>query len=47
MENALEPVEELSDLVSKLFSPVQDKKLDPLPMIEEHPFGPNEMGVSS
>ncbi|CAL1705686.1 unnamed protein product [Somion occarium] len=40
-----EPVEELSDLVSKLFSPIPNSNLDPLPMIPEHPFGPNETGT--
>ena len=41
-----EPLDEMSQLVSKLFSPIVNKQLDPLPMIHDHPFGPNEMGVS-
>ena len=42
---ALESLDELSDLVSKLFSPVANRGREPLPMIDDHPFGPNEAGV--
>jgi insulysin len=35
----------LADLVSTLFSPILNRGQDPLPMINDHPFGPNEMGV--
>ncbi|TCD63541.1 Insulinase (Peptidase M16) [Steccherinum ochraceum] len=40
-----EPLDELSELVSKLFSPIANRGLDPLPIIHDHPFGPNEMGT--
>ncbi|EGN95669.1 hypothetical protein SERLA73DRAFT_113347 [Serpula lacrymans var. lacrymans S7.3] len=40
-----ESLDELSDLVSKLFSPISNRGLDPTPMINDHPFGPNEMGT--
>ncbi|KAI0076466.1 insulin-degrading enzyme [Panus rudis PR-1116 ss-1] len=41
-----ESVEELSDMVSKLFSPIANRGVDPLPAIKDHPFGPNEKGTS-
>lgn len=44
--DCVESLDELSDLVSNLFSPVLNRGQDPLPMIYDHPFGPNEMGVS-
>lgn len=37
-----EPLDELADLVSILFSPIQNRGRDPLPMINDHPFGPDE-----
>jgi insulysin len=37
-----EPLDELADLVSNLFTPIQNRGQDPLPMINDHPFGPNE-----
>lgn len=42
-----ESLDELSDMVSRHFSPVQKRREDHLPIINDHPFGPNEMGVSS
>lgn len=36
----------LANMVSRLFSPIPNRGQDPLPVIHEHPFGPNEMGVS-
>ena len=41
-----ESLDELSDLVSTLFSPILNRGQDPLPMIYDHPFGPNETSVS-
>jgi insulysin len=43
---AAEPLDELAGLASTLFSPVKNRGQDPAPMINEHPFGPNEKGVS-
>ncbi|KAF9495865.1 hypothetical protein BDN71DRAFT_1447054 [Pleurotus eryngii] len=40
-----ESLDELSELVSKLFSPTPNRGREALPMITEHPFGPNEMGT--
>ncbi|KDQ33027.1 hypothetical protein PLEOSDRAFT_1032530 [Pleurotus ostreatus PC15] len=40
-----ESLDELSEMVSKLFSPIPNRGRDALPMITEHPFGPNEMGT--
>ena len=42
----LEPLDELSDIVSTLFSPILNKPVEALPLIKDHPFGPDEMGVS-
>ena len=41
-----ESLDELSDLVSTLFSPILNRGQDPLPIIHDHPFGPNETSVS-
>lgn len=41
-----ESLDELSELVSSFFSPIPNRGVDPLPMIEEQPVGPNENGVS-
>jgi insulysin len=41
-----EPLDELVSMVSTLFSPILNRGREPLPMIEEHPFGQNEIGVS-
>ncbi|RDB21223.1 hypothetical protein Hypma_011756 [Hypsizygus marmoreus] len=40
-----ESLDELSELASKLFSPIPNRGRDPLPMLPEHPFGPNEKGT--
>ncbi|KAH9857197.1 insulin-degrading enzyme [Lenzites betulinus] len=40
-----EPLEELGDMVATLFSPIPNRGQEPLHMIEDHPFGPNEMGT--
>ncbi|EIN07085.1 hypothetical protein PUNSTDRAFT_53482 [Punctularia strigosozonata HHB-11173 SS5] len=37
-----ESLDELSDLVSLMFSPIPNRGATPLPTINEHPFGPNE-----
>lgn len=42
----VESLDELSTIVSQLFSPIPNRGLSALPMINQHPFGPNEMGVS-
>lgn len=41
-----ESLEDLAKLVSTNFSPIAHRNRDPLPFIEGHPFGENEMGVS-
>ena len=33
-------------MVSRHFSPILKRHGDQLPIINDHPFGPNEMGVS-
>ncbi|KAI0053918.1 hypothetical protein FA95DRAFT_1551697 [Auriscalpium vulgare] len=40
-----EPLDELSDLAVKLFSPIPNRGRDPLPTISDHPFGPAEKGT--
>ncbi|KAF9246345.1 Metalloenzyme, LuxS/M16 peptidase-like protein [Melanogaster broomeanus] len=40
-----ESLDELSELVSRHFSPILNRGQDPLPVIDDHPFGPNEMGT--
>lgn len=35
----------LASMVSRLFSPIPNRGQDPLPLIHEHPFGPDEMGT--
>lgn len=40
-----ESLDELSQLASTLFSPITNRGRDPLPLLPEHPFGPNEKGV--
>ncbi|KAG6860960.1 hypothetical protein C0995_005624 [Termitomyces sp. Mi166 len=39
-----ESLDELSELTSTLFSPILNRGRDALPMIPDHPFGPNEKG---
>lgn len=34
-------------MVATFFSPVQNRGKEPLHLISDHPFGPNEMGVST
>ena len=34
-------------MVASLFSPIPNRGREPLHMINDHPFGPNEMGVST
>lgn len=41
----VESLDELSDMASKLFSPIIRRGDDPLPMINDHPFGSAEKGV--
>ncbi|KAI6045609.1 Metalloenzyme, LuxS/M16 peptidase-like protein [Pisolithus marmoratus] len=40
-----EPLEELAGMVSRLFSPIPNHGQGPPPLIDDHPFGPNEMGT--
>ncbi|KAI0372962.1 insulin-degrading enzyme [Pilatotrama ljubarskyi] len=40
-----ESLDELADMVASLFSPIPNRGREPLPMINDHPFGPNEMGT--
>ncbi|CAL1713919.1 unnamed protein product [Somion occarium] len=40
-----ESVEYLSDLISRLFSPIATRNLDPLPIMSVHPYGPDEVGT--
>lgn len=40
-----EPLEELAAMVSKLFSPIPNRGQGPSPIIDDHPFGPNETGT--
>ncbi|KAJ3571053.1 hypothetical protein NP233_g3999 [Leucocoprinus birnbaumii] len=40
-----ESLDELSDVASKLFSPIPNRGKDPLPVIEDHPFGSDEKGT--
>ncbi|KDQ61093.1 hypothetical protein JAAARDRAFT_32094 [Jaapia argillacea MUCL 33604] len=40
-----ESVDELSDMVAEMFSPILNRGRDALPMINDHPFGQNEMGT--
>ncbi|KAG6854734.1 hypothetical protein C0991_002448 [Blastosporella zonata] len=40
-----ESLDELSEVVSTLFSPIPNRGRDALPMIPDHPFGPNEKGT--
>ncbi|KAG5647302.1 hypothetical protein DXG03_000839 [Asterophora parasitica] len=40
-----ESLDELSDLASTLFSPIPNRGRDALPMLHDHPFGPNEKGT--
>jgi hypothetical protein len=44
---SLEPLDELAEMVVELFSPIENRGQDPLPMIHEHPYGSSEKGVSS
>ncbi|PCH37702.1 hypothetical protein WOLCODRAFT_135782 [Wolfiporia cocos MD-104 SS10] len=38
-----ESLDDLSNMVTELFSPIQNRGQDPLPMINDHPFGPDEV----
>jgi hypothetical protein len=38
-------LDELTDMVVPLFSPILNRQRDSLPMFSEHPFGPEESGV--
>lgn len=40
-----ESLDELSELVSTLFSPIANRGRDRMPTIPDHPFGPNEKGT--
>ncbi|KZT02312.1 insulin-degrading enzyme [Laetiporus sulphureus 93-53] len=40
-----ESLDELANMVSNLFTPTPNRGQNPLPMINDHPFGPNEMGT--
>jgi len=47
INNLLESLDELADLAATLFSPIPNRGRDALPMINEHPFGPDQKGVSA
>lgn len=40
-----ESLDDLSSMVSKLFSPIPNRGQDPVPMINDHPFGEKEKGT--
>ncbi|KAI8989729.1 insulin-degrading enzyme [Trametes punicea] len=40
-----ESLDELADMVASLFSPIPNRGREPLHMINDHPFGPQEMGT--
>lgn len=40
-----ESLDDLADLAATLFSPIPNRGCEPLPMINDHPFGPEEKGV--
>ncbi|KAK2466811.1 hypothetical protein APHAL10511_001069 [Amanita phalloides] len=40
-----ESLDELAELTSRLFSPIQNRCQEDLPLIEDHPFGHNERGT--
>ncbi|KAF8059523.1 Metalloenzyme, LuxS/M16 peptidase-like protein [Lyophyllum atratum] len=40
-----ESLDQLSELASTLFSPIPNRGQDSLPMVHDHPFGPNEKGT--
>ena len=42
-----ESLDDLADLAASLFSPIPNRGCEPLPMINDHPFGPGEKGVHS
>lgn len=46
IDYVLESLDELSDMVSRLFSDIPNRGVESLPAIPDHPFGPNEKGVS-
>jgi hypothetical protein len=43
----VDPLDRLSELVVNLFSPIPNRGQIPLPSFPDHPFGPDERGVSS
>jgi hypothetical protein len=47
LTNGIESLDELTEMVVPLFALVKNRGRDPSPMITEHPFGPNESGVSA
>ena len=42
----LESLDDLTEIVTTLFSPIPNRGQEALPMIKEHPFGVEEKGVS-
>ena len=42
----LESLEDLTEIVTTLFSSIPNRGQEALPMIKEHPFGVDEKGVS-
>jgi hypothetical protein len=42
----LESLDDLTEIVMTLFSPIPNRGQEALPMIKEHPFGVDEKGVS-
>ncbi|KAK7047232.1 metalloprotease [Paramarasmius palmivorus] len=41
---ASQSLEELAELAATMFSPIRNRKANPLPMITDHPVGPDETG---
>ena len=42
----IESLDDLAAMVNKLFSPISYGDVEPLPLINDHPFGNDESGVS-
>ncbi|KAF5347143.1 hypothetical protein D9757_013657 [Collybiopsis confluens] len=40
-----ESLDELAEMASKFFSPIPNRQVNPLPMVHDHPYGPDEKGT--
>ena len=45
LRGLIESLDGLAEMVNSLFSPIPNRGREPLHMIPDHPFGPDEMGV--